>query len=71
MNIRECKLEDHLRLWEITKTALGYDFSVERMKERLIDILKQPSTKFLLPARMITSLAMYTVTTMTASTMNR
>lgn len=45
MNIRECKLEDYLRLWEITKTALGYDFPAERMKERLIDILKQPSHK--------------------------
>ena len=45
MLIRECCLSDYESIYEINKNALGYDYPVEKTKNRLFKILKRPTDR--------------------------
>ena len=40
MQIRECRPSDYLRIYEINRNALGYEYDAGKTKERLAGILK-------------------------------
>lgn len=45
MKIRECLLSDYKRIYEINKISFGYEYDLEKTKERVSIILKRSSDK--------------------------
>lgn len=45
MIIRECNISDYIKIYEINKNALGYEYPLNKTKDRLSEILKRRTDK--------------------------
>lgn len=45
MLIRECKLSDYIRIYELNKNAFGYEYPFDQTKARISKILPRPTDK--------------------------
>lgn len=45
MNIREAKIDDYVSIQKLNRNGLGYDYPVEKTKEKLQIVLALPSDK--------------------------
>lgn len=45
MIIRECNISDYVRIHELNKNSLGYEYPLNKTKDRLYEILKRQTDK--------------------------
>lgn len=45
MVIRECRISDYKRIHDINQYSFGYEYPLDKTKERLSEILKRPTDK--------------------------
>ena len=45
ITIRECRISDYVKIYELNKNAFGYEYPLSKTRERLLGILKRPTDK--------------------------
>lgn len=48
MTIRECNVSDYERIYELNKNDFGYDYPVNKTKDRLSEVLQRKTDKLFL-----------------------